>query len=340
MIVRNYTPFRTLLFDARDVAGREFGVFVMRGTFDLVPGAALRPSPEQRALVEVDVWHGAPNESSVYVESDLAPFKPRADILVNAVAHAPEGRPLPEWAVRVQVGMLSKALRVTGPRHWTREGDGWTLSEPEPVAEVPLRYEHAFGGTWKTNWGGASLCKENPVGVGHVGDELPQGDAPIPAPQIDSPEQPVTEVGKAYAPEGLGPIARSWQPRLARAGTFDEPWQRSRWPELPEDFEFTFHNAAHPDLIYPDFLNGDEEVTLEGMTPEGALRCYLPGYKLGLLLRHMDGSLAIAPVFLDTLFLDVPAGQAHLTWRAPVVKTKPIRVLEARMAHPTGRSHG
>ena len=124
MIVRNYTPFRTLLFDSRDVAGRDFGVLAIRGTFDILPGAPLRPNPKQRPLVETDIWHGAPNESSVYLESDLAPFKPRADIMFNAVAYAPGGRPLREWLVTVQVGSLRKALRVTGPRQWVREGGG------------------------------------------------------------------------------------------------------------------------------------------------------------------------------------------------------------------------
>ncbi|MBK9258908.1 MAG: DUF2169 domain-containing protein [Polyangiaceae bacterium] len=153
MILRNYTPFPPLLFDGRDVQGRDFAVLVLRGTFDIIPGAPLRPNPTQQPIVESDVWHGEPNYSSVYMESDLAPFKPRTDILVNAIAHAPGGRPLPDWQVGIEVGPIKKRLRVTGPRAWVREGGEWKLEDPAPVTEVPLRYEYAFGGIYKSNWG-------------------------------------------------------------------------------------------------------------------------------------------------------------------------------------------
>ncbi|MDI1430153.1 DUF2169 family type VI secretion system accessory protein [Polyangium sorediatum] len=340
MILRNYTPFPPLYFEARDVSGRDFGVLVLRGTFDMIPGAALRPNPKQRPIVEADVWHGEPNASSVHLESDLAPFKPRTDVMVNAVAHAPGGRPLPEWRARVEVGDIRKELRVTGPRSWVREGGEWRLRDPEPVAEVPIRYEHAFGGIWKGSWGEQQIFEENPMGVGFVGGEVPWGVDEVPAPQIESPEEPVVELGKPYRPEGFGPLARSWQPRLKRAGTFDAEWQRSRWPALPLDFEFSFYNASHPDLVAPGFLSGDEEVRLEGLSPEGAFSVFLPGYKLAILLRYKDGSMAAAPVFLDTVHVDVPAGQAHLVWRAPIPKGKTIRVLEPRMTIPGGGARG
>jgi len=340
VILRNYTPFPPLLFDGRDVQGRDFGVLVLRGTFDIVPGAALRPNPKQEPIVLSDVWHGEPNASSVRMESDLAPFKPRADIFVNAVAHAPGGRALPSWPVRVRVGAVEKALRVTGPRAWVRQGHAWTLEEPEPAVEVPLRYELAFGGIYKSNWGDEHICLENPVGKGHVVGDVPGHVDRWPAPQIESFEDPVVEFGKVYRPEGFGVIARSWQPRLKRAGTFDDEWQRTRWPELPMDFEFSFYNAAHPDLIVPGFLKGDEEVELEGLASDGPLRFYLPGYQLGVLLRFKDGSMGVGPVFLDTLVVAVPEMRAHMTWRSVMPKGKAIRVMEPRMTLPNGGRRG
>lgn len=340
MILRNYTPFPPLLFDGRDVPGRNFGVLVLRGTFELIPGAALRPNPKQQPIVESDVWHGEPNASSVYMESDLAPFKPRTDILVNAVAHAPGGRPLPDWQVGVEVGPIKKRLRVTGPRAWVREGGDWRLEDPEPIAELPLRYEYAFGGMYKSNWGDEHICLENPVGKGYIEGDVPSHEDRWPAPQIESLDEPVVEFGKKYRPEGFGPIARSWQPRLKCAGTFDDEWQKTRWPELPRDFEFSFYNAAHSDLICPGFLRGDEEVVLEGLSPEGTQRFYLPGYKMGALIRYKNGSMAMAPVFLDTVFVDVVTSKVHLTWRSAMPKGKPIRVIEPRMMLPNGGGNG
>lgn len=340
MILRNYTPFPPLLFDGRDVQGRDFGVLVLRGTFDIIPGAPLRPNPKQQPIVESDVWHGEPNESSVYMESDLAPFKPRTDILVNAVALAPGGRPLPDWQVSVEVGSIKKTLRVTGPRAWVREGGDWRLEDPEPIAELPLRYEYAYGGLYKSNWGDVHICHENPVGMGYIEGDAPGNVDRWPAPQIESLYEPVVEFGKKYRPEGFGPIARSWQPRLKRAGTFDAEWQKTRWPELPLDFEFSFYNAAHSDLISPGFLRGDEEVVLEGLSAEGTVRFYLPGYKMGVLLRFKDGTMGLAPAYLDTLFVDVPAGKCHLMWRSPMPKGKAVRAIEPRMEQPNGGRNG
>ncbi len=340
MILRNYTPFLPLFFESCDLQDRDFGVLVLRGTFDILPGATLRPNPQQAPIVEADVWHGEPNLSSVYLESDLAPFKPQTDILVNAVAHAPGGRPLPDWNINVRVGPVCKALHVTGPRAWVKEAGRWQLEAPEPVSEVPIRYEHAFGGIWATNWGETHICPENPIGVGFGDDEGMSSADRIQAPQIESPDTPVVEWGKRYRPEGLGPICRSWQPRLGRAGTFDDDWQRSRWPRLPLDFKYSFHSAAHPDLIAPGFLRGDEEIELVSLSSDGTLRSWLPGYRMGTLCRLMDGSMSVAPLVLDTLMLDVPAMRTYITWRSFIPIAKPIRVIEARLAQSNGGHNG
>lgn len=340
MILRNYTPFRTLFFDSRDVAGCDYSVLVLRGTFDIIHQEPLCPNPKQEPIVESDIWHDQPNASSVYMDSDLSPFKPRTDIIVNAVAHAPSGHPESGWVARVKVGSIEKALRVTGPRAWVRDGGSFRLEDPEPVKEVPLRYENAFGGTWRTNWGETHICMENPVGRGFVEGDIPITIDRVEAPQIESLDDPVTELGRPYRVEGLGVIARSWQPRLKRAGTMDEEWQRTRCPKLPLDFDFAFYNGAHSDLIAPSYLKGDENVMLEGLSPNGTLEFSLPNYKLGILVHYKNGTMGIAPVFLDTLFVDITLMKARLVWRAQFEKKTPIRLLEPRMMQAQGADNG
>jgi hypothetical protein len=333
-MVRNYTPFRPLVFNALDVAGEEYGVFVLRGTFTIMPDIAVRPAPMQEPIVEADRWHGEPGKSSLYMDSDLAPFKPRSDIHVNAVAHAPGWRPLTDWLVTLRVGELRKTLRVTGPRRWVRRENDWTLTEPEPVREVPIRYELAFGGTWTTPWRKTYRFEENPVGVGYVGEEVPAFVESVPAPQIVAPDDAALELGKVYRVEGLGPIARSWASRLCLAGTFDEVFRTQRWPNLPSDFDYAYYSSAHPDLRTDVPLRGDEEVVLDGVTPNGGLRFYLPGYQLALLFRLMDGTMACGALMLDTLIIDLPANRVHMTWRSNFGTQYPIRVIEARMKQP------
>src|SRR5262245_63332258 len=139
MIVEHHSPFATLMFSSRDPQQRDFYVVVLRGTFRIEPNAPLRLDAEQHPIVETDVFHADPHASSLFLEGDLAPFKPRSDIQIHAVAHAPGGWATPHWLVRARVGSIEKTLRVTGPRRWVK-GDGgtWELTEPEPCVEVPV----------------------------------------------------------------------------------------------------------------------------------------------------------------------------------------------------------
>src|SRR5262245_61498593 len=93
MLLRNYTPFCPLIFESKDVQRRVFGVLVLRGTFCIVPNKTIRPVADQVAIVETDAYHGEVGRSSIMVESDLVPFKRRADIHVIANAIAPRGEP-------------------------------------------------------------------------------------------------------------------------------------------------------------------------------------------------------------------------------------------------------
>lgn len=331
MNLRNLTPFKTLLFTTRDIDGGMFRVFLARGTFELSAAARLRPARQQELPAFADQYHGEAGASSPYLTSDLLPMKPRTDIHVHAAAHAPSGLPARSWLVRVQVGALEKTLRVTGPRAWEKDDTGkWQLSEPEPCMQVPLRYELAFGGVFIEEWTASFRCSHNPVGRGYLPEGREPDASPWPAPQIESPDDPIGELGKPHRPEGLGPLGVAWEPRISRAGTRDEAWRIERCPRLPLDFDFGYYNSAHPDLIYPGLLRGDEEVLLEGLHPDGDLRFGLPAQQVLLLLHLGPGAMLPLAARLDTLVIDVPASRVYLTWRAVFQKDLDPRLLEVR----------
>lgn len=330
MIFRNYTPFPQLIFESRDEQRRDFGVLVLRGTFEIIPGKPLKPIPKQEPIVMADQYHGEPGKSSLRMENNLAPYKPKSDIHLDAVAHAPGGQPRAAWRVAVEVGKLKKELAVTGPRFWTKSALGWSLSHPLAVPQVPIRYEAAYGGTWQLGKE-IGVFPHNSVGAGFVNKKALDESKPVPAPTILPMEMPTPEMNKDIKVEGLGPISPPWQPRLQYAGTFDAVWERTRWPDLPENFKFDFYNSAHPDLIYPGFLQGNESVRVINLTPAGELAFTLPDYLLAMLYRFEDGQLAPAPMQLDTVHLDLPTMRAHLVWRGLYPLGKPMRVLEARM---------
>lgn len=331
MLFRNFTPFPPLQFESRDAQRRDFGVVVLRGTFAIDDNSPLRPIPKQEPVLLADEFHGAPGKSSLKYESNLAPFKPKTDFHFNATAYAPNGRAEAEWTVKVEAGSLVKSLLVTGPRSWAVNPLlGSKLSQALPIKSLPIRYEQAFGGTW-TQGETVNAWDENPIGVGHMSPKLVDVTKAVAAPQILPAGTTPPPPGSPGQTAGLGPVAPSWLPRRAKAGTFNVVWEKTRWPDLPEDFTFDFYNSAAAGLIHPGFVKGDERIVLTNLTPSGSLAFRLPGYQLALLLRLVDGRLVPAPMQLDTVNIDVDERRAFLNWRGVFPLSDPIRVLEVRM---------
>ncbi len=329
MLFRNYTPFSPLHFESRDEKQNDFGVLVLYGTFQYEDSGRLSLVQKQEPVPLQDKYHGEPGLSSLHIESGLAPFKPKTDVLVTANAYAPSGRPERNWNVSVHIGELCKRLTVTGPRSWTRAwGRVYELGEPEPTTSVPVTYENAFGGRFidketgeENRWG------PNPVGTGYV---VPNGEENIRAPQVLPFGRTSLQLGEPIESVGLGPIAPSWSPRPEKAGTFNAVWEKTRWPDLPADFSFEFYNSAATGLTLPNFAKGNEMIELINLTPHRRLRIQLPGYELATLSRFEDGTLAPGPVFLDTIHVETLQRRVFLTWRAVFPVHIPLRVLEVR----------
>ncbi len=152
----NQTIFRVFAFRSVDQHKHGSQVVVIRATLDIKADGTLAYSGEQDPIALTDEYFGDINESSVKQESDLAPFKPECDIIVNATAYAPGGKPSPRFIVEVRINstddsappILEKKLIVTGPCCWEKRLiGGWALKEPvSPIASLPIRYEYAFGG--------------------------------------------------------------------------------------------------------------------------------------------------------------------------------------------------
>src|ERR1019366_5042876 len=93
-------------------SGREFLIVVIKGTFRIPSeeGAALRLHEEQVPLVMSDAFYGEPGLSAPKYEVDFALRKQRCDVLLNASAYAPGGRPTRRVEVAAQIGSWSKAF--------------------------------------------------------------------------------------------------------------------------------------------------------------------------------------------------------------------------------------
>jgi hypothetical protein len=374
MELANRTMFPVLAFRSMDRRDREFHVVVMRATLDIGDDGLLHPSREQTPIAVADEYFGEVNKSSVRSESDLAPFKPGCDVILNATAHAPGGMPSLGFVVEVKIHVparkkedtgspiLDKRLVVTAPRSWEADRRGrWTLREPvKPITSLPLHYEYAFGGECRVNLDDPdgnsvdarfrltaqqrsrhpdgperaplahTVCPCNPVGLGCADDWYLKAKKvrSLPAPQVDSPQDPVAVLGRSYAPQGFGVITKAWGQRLKLAGTYDDEWLEKRWPYLPEDFDMAYWNGANPDMLTPH-LRGDETVTLSNLTPEGKLTFSLPGYFAAVKVRYTDGNTVYFSARLDTLLIEPDTKKVILVWRAVFPVYPEIDVVEA-----------
>jgi hypothetical protein len=335
--LHNMTPFAGLAFESWGKGEEVWYTVVLRGTFALGRGGApVRGLPQQEPLVMASAYWGEdPLKTSMRRDNDLAPFKPAADVHVVGTARSPGGRALPRWAVSAKVGDVSKMVHVTGPRQWRRLVVGmWTLSDPTPVKEVPVRYELAYGGEVPHRDPSKHLvCERNPVGRGLVGSVVVGTDI-VEAPQVESPAAPISKLGRDATPEGFGPLSPVWMQRRVKAGTYDQKWLDKVWPRIPADFDFAFYNSAHPDLVAKGYLRGDEPIELVGWHHDGPVHSRLPGIRPFLLLRCMNGSLVPTGMKLDTVVIDTDEDRVYLTWRGRVPVEVAPRVIEARALLP------
>ncbi|WP_234096817.1 DUF2169 family type VI secretion system accessory protein [Citrobacter portucalensis] len=159
MEFRNLTPFSVMEYAMADKHGERYHVIAMKTGFRIVPDGdgqwrtLLMEYPALPLCLE-DKFFGELNTSPVRQESNLAPFKPVCDIIVNGTAYTPNGVAAPETIAGVLIHapsgemILDKRLLITG-QHFYRQQPitgQWHETEPEPFTSLPLNYHYAFGG--------------------------------------------------------------------------------------------------------------------------------------------------------------------------------------------------
>ena len=228
MQLTNTTQFPALAFQATGQHGQPSQVVAMRATFDIKPDGALQVSDEQQPLALTDECFGEVNKSSVRQESDLVPFKPKCDVIVNATAYAPGGRPSTGFIVGVQVNkaadergasgpvVLDKKLIVTGPRCWEKGLlGGWKLKPPAmSITSLPLRYEYAFGGECR-------IELDDPAAE-RVGTKFILGPEQRASHPAGSGRAPLAHAACDDNPLGMG-FAEEWYLKAKRMNIFPAP---------------------------------------------------------------------------------------------------------------------
>jgi len=300
-------------------SGREHAVVVVKGTFAFPErdGGPLELAPEQDDLVAADTFWGEPGFSAPRHEVDFARLKPRCDVLLNATAHAPNGRPVQRMATGIRLGQWQKRVDVVGTRVWMDGITAPNASPPEPFLRLPITYDVAFGGTDRLGeaQGIAAAYAPNPVGRGWHDPRNQNRLAGAPLPNTEAPDEPVTIPWGEFRPMSYGPVGRGWPQRLRHAGTYDQKWQDEVFPFLPADFDDRYYQAAPEDQQIP-YPKGGEEVVLVGLTQEGRRRFRLPPrLAMPVTFEHRKRGDIATEARADTILIEPDRRRVAITWR-------------------------
>jgi hypothetical protein len=329
--VRNLTPFAGFPCCKMGPGRVFFDTVVIKGTFDLVPGRLALSAAQAPVLAADEPFDpDAGSRSSLRRAGEVLAYKPGADVLVTGTAKAPGGVPAPAWDTSVTVTgkrgtILRHALQAVGPRAWQhRTVRGWALSDPEPAAEAPIRYELGYGGAYRDREGAWRMHEPNPSGTGFFDPGALDRDRSYPAPRWQSRAHPVTAMSAPVPLAGYGPVPRPWASRLRYAGTYDEAWERKAREDAgaglpidyPADFDSRFFQCAPPELAASEPLAGDEAIALAGLVAgDPRFEARLPGIAVKARLFTGSGPWVEQAVPLDTVHVDLDAAAVHLCWR-------------------------
>jgi len=305
-------------FDAQAIPGGGPGeqlilTIIVKGTFEFKADGSTVPAAKQIPIAFADEMSEV---GETRFESDLAPFKPRADVVLVGKAYAPHNAPTAAVDVTLRVGSLKKTLRVFGDRSWESGGffSGPTPTTATPFAQMELCYAKAYGGVDSAS---GAACLENPIGKGCIAETAKKKSIEGRAlPNIEDPKALITKVEDRPLPVGFGVVGKGWQPRVKYLGTFDQKWQSERAPRMPEDCSYEFYNVAPRDQQVEGYLRGGELIELINLTPEGRLEGCVPNPSLQVQVGfNRAPRLEKVEMKLDTLYLMPDDKCLTATWR-------------------------
>jgi hypothetical protein len=304
----NHSPYTAGIFVDVDRNGADTLVLLVKATFDIMPDGGVELSPEQRDIEWADVYAGKPGSSSVLYESDATWGRMGTDIAL--IGHAyPKRAGDRQVDVGLRVGQLEKRARVFGDRCWQTILGFAQISTPEPFEKLPLVWERSFGGVDLTSADPKHHNQEprNPAGCGFRAKNSQIDLDGMWLPNVEDPRHLISGPSDHPSPIGFGFVAKSWVPRVGFAGTYDDAWQKTRAPLLPDDYNPRFTVAASEGLWAAEGLHGGEVVDLVQLTPNGRLRFTLPmltvfgSYLAKVPPTNLDIRLVV--VFIDTDYM-------------------------------------
>ena len=314
----NNTPFQTLAVPTVCHRDKNHLVIVVKASFGIKGSSnALSLLDDQQEIFLADQHWSDPDESSLRYESDIALQKSCTDVALIASVY-PENPPAKVVEAAISIADSRKSVRVFGNRSWIKSSTGYQVSSPEPFEKMPMVYENAYGGkSPSANSGEFSWDERNPLGKGFFDWESGHQPDNLPLPNLENPEQLITNIKQQPEPWCTGFVSRSWLPRKSYAGTYDDDWLKTRNPLLPLDFDKNVNTAASSGLAIRPYLKGGELVQLENLSPKGRLAFYLPLIELKIE-TSIKGDRCLHDAVMDTVVIEPDEERVSITWRTAV----------------------
>lgn len=237
----------------------------------------------------------------------VAPFKPRADVVVVGKAYAPPGSDADRLLARLRIADFAKAVSVTGDRLWMRNEAGrWGSSAPRPFSQMLLSGERSL------------RSAENPAGLDPAG--LPvEGRLALPN---------LEPVAGSYSAV-LGPVPPSAPSRRNLLSPHAVAWvgalEMGRAPgPVVEGLNFGFFNLAPADQQLAEITPGSA-VVLENLNATHSMfTSRLPSTVPRVRGTDPASGRPIEPQLrCDTLWIDGDREIAWLVFRGTVDLMRP-----------------
>jgi uncharacterized protein YjbI with pentapeptide repeats len=277
----------------------------LKGTFALVHDGVCTVAAEQALITGPLHWDDDPNQS-LRLDSDFAVLKPRAECHFVGHAHAPGGVPAGSLLAGFRVGAVARNLAVFGDRTFDAYG---AVTAPTPFRRMPIRWERAFGGPGYAR---------NPLGSGLAPVDTEQGRRVV-LPNLEDSAELIAGASDRPRPACFAPVPPSWVERTRKSGTYGQRWLKTRWPWLPEDFDYGYYLSAPSAQQIDGYWRGDEAVGLQHLAAsQSIVRSRLPGLRgrcFAELRRGAGVEFVEVPLRLDTVTLDGDREECQCLWR-------------------------
>src|SRR4051794_10326106 len=106
----NKTPYAAERTWTRDKNGAHHWLVAVKATFDIGADGRVPLAPEQAPPLLAPEYWGDLAKSALRLDGDLLAAKPGTDVLLEANAHAPVGRPAESVPVSLRVGPVNKTV--------------------------------------------------------------------------------------------------------------------------------------------------------------------------------------------------------------------------------------